>query len=218
MLIDRLIVGPIEENCYIVGDEETRRGVIIDPGDEPERIVGTVRGLGLKVDTIFNTHAHVDHICAAQDVKEQLGARLYLHPGDEMYLPDLVEHAAMFGMHKARRPTVDVWMADGDRIECGTLEIAVTHAPGHTPGHCLLTIGEDVFCGDLIFAGSIGRTDLPGGNYEQIIASLESTILTLPEPTRLHPGHGESTTVAVERRLNPFLRGLSPRRRSRSAI
>lgn len=213
MIIERLVVSPIQENCYIVGDESTMAGVVIDPGDEADRIVATVRRLGLTVEKIVNTHGHVDHIAAAEIVKKALGARLYLHPGDEMYLPNIVETAAMFGLSDASTPVVDEFLSDGDVVEVGSLQIQVTHAPGHTPGHCVLRIDGDVFCGDLIFSGSIGRTDLPGGDYQTIIESLERTVLTLPDETRLHPGHGPSTTVAVERRFNPFLQGLMPRAR-----
>jgi glyoxylase-like metal-dependent hydrolase (beta-lactamase superfamily II) len=208
MIIDKLVVSPLEENCYIVGDEESRTGFIIDPGDEAERILARVKELGLTVAQIVNTHGHVDHIAAAQDVKDALGAKLYLHPGDKMYIDETAEHAKMFGMTDARNPTVDEWLSDGDTIACGPLTIAVVHTPGHCPGGCLLKLGDDVFCGDLVFAGSIGRTDLPGGDYATIVKSLEEQILTLPDETRLHPGHGPSTTVAVERQYNPFLQGL----------
>ncbi|MEW5701672.1 MAG: MBL fold metallo-hydrolase [Candidatus Zixiibacteriota bacterium] len=210
MIIEKIVVGPLQENCYIVGDDKAGEGIVIDPGDESARIVSTVERLGLKVGMILNTHAHVDHIAAAQAVKEALGAKLHLHPDEAMHLPGIVEYAALFGISEARVPTVDVALHDGGRIPLGALQIDVVHTPGHTPGHCIFRVGQDVFCGDLIFAGSIGRTDLPGGDYEAILASLESAILTLPDQTCLHPGHGASTTVAVERRLNPFLRGLQP--------
>jgi len=213
MVVDEVTVGPLQENCYIVGDETTGEGIVIDPGDEAGRIVARVRRLRLKVGKIVNTHAHVDHIAAAQAVKEELGAKLYLHPAEQIHLPGLLEYALMFGLSDARMPTVDIALHDGDEIPFGSRRILVTNTPGHTPGHCVLRIGDDLFCGDLIFAGSIGRTDLPGGDYEAMVDSLETTILTLPDETRLHPGHGESTTVAVERRLNPFLRGLSAKPR-----
>jgi hydroxyacylglutathione hydrolase len=208
MRFEKLVVSPLQENCYIVGDEDARAGVIIDPGDEADRILGKVRELGWTVDKIVNTHGHVDHIAAAEDIKEALNAKLYLHPGDDMYLSEIAEMAKMFGITLARNPSVDVHLSDGDEIPVGSLTMRVTHAPGHSPGGCLLCIGDDVFCGDLIFSGSIGRTDLPGGDYATIVNSLESHILSLPDDTRLHPGHGPSTTVAVERRFNPFLQGL----------
>jgi len=211
MIVEKLVVGPLQESCYIVGDEDSSEGIVIDPGDEAQRIVATVQRLGLTVRRIVNTHGHVDHIAAAQAVKEALGAKLYLHPGDLHYLPQTVEHAAMFGIFGAREPVVDVHLSDGDEIPFGALKVQVIHAPGHTPGGCLFRVGDDVFCGDLIFSGSIGRTDLPGGDYATIVDSLERTILTLPDRVSLLPGHGPSTTVAVERRFNPFLQGLRPR-------
>lgn len=211
MIIEKLVVSPLQENCYIVGDDDSGLGIVIDPGDEAPRIVATVRRLGLTVPAIINTHGHVDHIAAAQAVKEALGAKLYLHPADRRYLPKTVEHGAMFGILGAMEPEVDFDLNDGDDVPVGPLRVRVIHVPGHTPGGCLLQIGEDVFCGDLVFSGSIGRTDLPGGDYEKMVASLEQAILTMPGHIRLHPGHGQSTTVAVERQFNPFLRGLRPR-------
>ena len=211
MIIEKLVVSPLQENCFIVGDSEGGSGVIIDPGDEADRIVCAVEKLNLTVNKIVNTHGHVDHIAAAEDVKAALGAKLYMHPGDDIYLSGIEEAAAMYGLTGARNPTRDEALADGDEICCGSLTIKVIHAPGHTPGGCLIRIGDDVFCGDLIFAGSIGRTDLPGGDYATIIDSLERTILPLPDHVRLHSGHGPSTTVAMERRLNPFLQGLNSR-------
>jgi glyoxylase-like metal-dependent hydrolase (beta-lactamase superfamily II) len=211
MIVEKLVVGPLQENCYIVGEDDSGEGIIIDPGDEAQRIVAAAQRLGLTVRAIVNTHGHVDHIAAAQAVKETLGARLYLHPGDLRYLPDTVEQGAMFGIPDAREPVVDVHLSDGAEIPFGALKAQVIHVPGHTPGGCLLRIGDDVFCGDLIFSGSIGRTDLPGGDYVAIVDSLERAILSLPDHVRLHPGHGPSTTVAVERRFNPFLQGLRAR-------
>jgi len=214
MTIEKVTVSPLLENCYIVGDETTKEGVIIDPGDEPDRILRRVASLELKIGKIVNTHAHVDHVCAVQAVKEALGAAFYLHPAEAMHFPRLQESAAMFGLSGARVPTVDVELVDGDVILFGSSRMKIVSTPGHTPGHCILIVNQDVFCGDLIFAGSIGRTDFPGGDYPAIVASLESAILTLPDETRLHPGHGPSTTVAVEKQYNPFLRGLTARPRA----
>lgn len=211
MLLEKITVGPLLENCYIVADESTHEGIVIDPGDEADRILRRVDALGLKIDKIVNTHAHVDHVCAVQAVKESLNAKFCLHPAESMHLPRLLESAAMFGILNARVPEVDVALSHGDVIHFGSLAMRVVHTPGHTPGHCVLVVGSDVFCGDLIFASSIGRTDFPGGDYPTILASLEAAILTLPNDARLHPGHGPSTTVAVEREYNPFLRGLTAR-------
>jgi len=209
MIIEKLTVSPILENCYIVADEVSKEGIIIDPGDEADRILRKVETLGLHIDKIVNTHAHVDHVCAVQTVKEALGAKFYLHPAESMHLPRLLESAATFGITNARIPVIDVELKDGDVIAFGSYQLKVVSTPGHTPGHCILIADDDVFCGDLIFSGSIGRTDFPGGDYPTILSSLETAILTLPAETRLHPGHGPMTTVAIEREYNPFLRGLS---------
>lgn len=214
MLLEKITVSPLLENCYIVADENTREGIVIDPGDEADRILRKVETLQLKIDKVINTHAHVDHVCAVQTVKEALGAKFYLHPAETIHLPRLLESAAMFGISNARIPVVDFDLKDGDVIRFGAHEMRVVHTPGHTPGHCILVVDSDVFCGDLVFASSIGRTDFPGGDYPTILESLESAILTLAGETSLHPGHGPSTTVAVEKEYNPFLRGLSARRKS----
>jgi glyoxylase-like metal-dependent hydrolase (beta-lactamase superfamily II) len=211
MIIEKLTVSPLLENCYIVGDPGTMQGVVIDPGDEAGRIAAAIRRFGLTVTKIVNTHGHVDHVGAVADLKDLLGAAFYLHPAEKMHLERLPEVAVMFGIQDARVPVVDVELADGDTIMVGELAMHVVHTPGHTPGHCVLVFDEHVFCGDLIFAGSIGRTDLPGGDYPTIVASLEKAILTLPEATILYPGHGPATTVAIEKQFNPFLRGLRPR-------
>lgn len=211
MIIEKITVSPLLENCYIVADEASREGILIDPGDEFERILRKIDALQLRIDKIVNTHAHVDHVCAVQAVKEKLGASFYLHSEEKMHLPRLLEIAAMYGISNAQIPTVEFELEDGDTIPFGSHVMKVVQTPGHTPGHCILIVDFDVFCGDLIFAGSIGRTDLPGGDYQAIVRSLESAILTLPDETRLHPGHGPSTTVAVEKQYNPFLRGLTAR-------
>ena len=165
VIIEKLTVSPLFENCYIVADEVSKQGVVIDPGDEAGRILRKVESLGLTIEKIVNTHAHVDHVCAVQDLKDSLGAKFFLHPLEEIHLPHLLESAAQYGISGARIPEVDHPLADGDVICAGAVDLRVVHTPGHTPGHCILVAGDDVFCGDLIFAGSIGRTDFPGGAY-----------------------------------------------------
>lgn len=213
MILEKLTVSPLLENCYIVGDASTMQGLVIDPGDEAERIAAAIKRLGLTVAKIVNTHGHVDHVGAVASLKGILGAKFYLHPAEKMHLERLPQTAAAFGIKDAGVPEVDVDLADGDTILVGELAMRVVHTPGHTPGHCILVFDEHAFCGDLIFAGSIGRTDFPGGDYPTIVDSLEKAILTLPDPTHLYPGHGPATTVAIEKQYNPFLRGLHPRPR-----
>lgn len=208
MIIERIVVGTLMENTYIVADEETRASVIIDPGDEPERIASRVNELQLTVDKLICTHGHVDHVGAVESLKTLLGAGFFLHPNDEMYLAYTAENGRLYGMSDLENPKVDTYIKDGDRLACGGHQLEVMETPGHSPGGVILLCGEDAFVGDLIFAGSIGRTDLPGGDYGMMMASLETVLLRLPDKTKLHPGHGESTTLAVERRYNPFLQGL----------
>ena len=212
MIIEKLVVGPLMENSYLVADEETGQGIVIDAGDEPERISERAEQLHVKVETLVCTHGHVDHVGAVGPLKRLFSAEFCLHREDEWFLADTSKHGLEFGMHGLENVTVDRYIKEGDRITFGNCHLEVIETPGHSPGSVILLCGGDAFVGDLIFAGSIGRTDLPGGDYGAIIASFENKLLTLPEETRLHPGHGESTTLSIERQYNPFLRGLVARR------
>jgi len=212
MIIETLVVGPLAVNCYIVADEQTRAGIIIDPGDEPERIAKRVAELRLHVDRLVATHGHVDHVGAVEPLKKLLGAKFCLNRKDERYVVHTAESGAQFGMAGLENPTVDIYLQEGDAVVFGRQTLRVIETPGHTPGGIILVGDGNAFVGDLVFAGSIGRTDLPGGDYATMIASLEEKLLLLPDEVKLHPGHGESTTVAIERRYNPFLRGLGARR------
>lgn len=209
--IEKLVVGPLLVNCFVVYDRRVAEGVVIDPGDEPELIVKLVSETKLKIKTIICTHGHVDHVGAVEPLKREFGARFLLNKKDEWFLAETARHGAEFGMAGLENPVVDSYINDGDRIPVGGSHLEVHETPGHSPGGVILVAGEDAFVGDLIFSGSIGRTDLPGGDYSIIIDSFETKLLPLPDSTRLHPGHGESTTLAVERQYNPFLQGLSPR-------
>jgi glyoxylase-like metal-dependent hydrolase (beta-lactamase superfamily II) len=208
MIIEKIVVGTLMENTYIVADEHSKDAVIIDPGDEPERILERVAKLKLHVGKLVCTHGHVDHVGAVEALKAELGAHFFMHCADEMYLPHTADQGRLYGMPDLENPQVDSYIKDGDRLPFGAYALDVIGTPGHSPGGVILVCGEDAFVGDLIFAGSIGRTDLPGGDYAAMMASLETVIRRLPQETRLHPGHGESTIVAVERRYNPFLQGL----------
>ncbi len=208
MIVEKIVVGTLMENAYIVADEEDKVGIIIDPGDEPERIVERVNTLGLTVNKLVCTHGHVDHVGAIEALKQEFGVGFYLHQDDEVYLPHTADQGRLYGMPDLENPRVDTYIKDSDRLAFGRLELEVISTPGHSPGCVVLFCGQDAFVGDLIFSGSIGRTDLPGGDYGVMVASLEAIMRRLPDDTRLHPGHGESTTMAVERRYNPFLQGL----------
>ncbi len=209
MKIEKLVVGPLQENCYIVADENTGEALIVDPGDEPERIIEFVAELGVTVTKLIGTHGHVDHIGAVEPLKRQFGVPFYLHPGDELFLAHTAENGLAFGMQGLENPVVDEHLKEGNPVNCGQIELQVFEVPGHSPGSIILVAENHALVGDLVFSGSIGRTDLPGGDYAAMMASLESKLLTLPETTKLYPGHGDSTILAVERQYNPFLRGLA---------
>jgi hydroxyacylglutathione hydrolase len=204
----RLTVGPFEENCYLVVDEETRRAALVDPGDEASRIVRMVRDSGAELEAIWLTHAHIDHIGALAAVKRVwTNVPVFLHPADEPLFAAGERQAAFYGLTFEQPAPPDRPFADGDRARVGRLEFEVLHTPGHAPGLVVLHGHGIVLAGDLLFAGSIGRTDLPLANPAEMEASLARVMRELPDETVVHPGHGPSTTMGRERATNPFLNG-----------
>lgn len=205
MIVEILVVGPMQTNCYVVGCEISREALVIDPGAESERIQETLKENGLRVNTIVLTHAHADHSGAAGELKKATGAKLVLHRDDAPVLADPHLNLAAYFDPAIVFPTPDGLLADGDRVECGTIGLEVLHTPGHTPG-CICLLGEGVlFSGDTLFAGSIGRNDLPGGNFKDLIASLKNRLMPLPDATRVYPGHGPDSVMGFEKRENPYL-------------
>jgi len=206
MIVKQLPVGVIQTNCYLVGCEETRAAVVIDPGDEPARILAEVKAANLTVKYVLNTHAHFDHIMANAAVVRATGAPLALHPLD---LPLLRQkgNAAMFGVDAPDSPNPDIELAEGDVIKFGNHALEVLFTPGHTPGHISFYERAEgiIFDGDVLFAGGIGRTDLPGGDYEALMASISEKLMTLPDATTVCSGHGPITTIGRERASNPWL-------------
>ena len=206
MIIKQLPVGPIQTNCYIAGCEETKEGVVIDPGEEAGRILAEVKALGLTIKYILNTHAHFDHILANAPLVQATGAPLALHPLD---LPLLRQNggAGLFGLEAPASPEPDLALAEGDTITFGVHTFNVLFTPGHTPGHVSFYEGQVgvVFDGDVLFAGGIGRTDLPGGDYETLLASINDKLMVLPDETVVCSGHGPVTTIGQERATNPWL-------------
>lgn len=199
MKIKAIAVGPLETNCYIVWDEASGEGVIIDPGDEPDRILELSGGLDIKY--IVLTHAHFDHAGAVPELKEATGARVALHPGDLEAYRSVAEQAAFWGFDSGPMPEPDVMLEDGDELKAGALRLRVLHTPGHSPGGiCLLGDGV-LFSGDTLFQGSVGRTDFSGGSASQLLESFRR-LMALPAETVVLPGHGPASTIGAERTGN----------------
>ncbi len=206
MIIKKLSVGPIMANCFILGCEQTKEAVVIDPGDDADRILMELAKAELKVTYLINTHGHFDHVGANKRMKEVSGATLAIHPDDAPMLSQLSRSAASFGLAAENSPEPDMLLNDGDKVTFGSITLTVIHTPGHSRGGiCLYTEGH-LFAGDTLFAGSIGRTDLPGGDYDTLIASIKEKLLNLPDDTTVYTGHGPETTLLNEKRMNPFLR------------
>ena len=197
-------VGPFQENAYLVVDETTNRAVLIDPGAEPDEIVSMVRDSGAELEAIWLTHAHLDHIGAVAAVRRQWTVPVHLHPDDLPLYERATSQAAMYGLPFEQPENPDVELADGDVLSVGSLRFNVLHTPGHSPGHVVFKHDDMVFGGDLLFAGSIGRTDLPLSDRHRMETSL-MRICELDDATIVHPGHGPAVTVGHERLTNPFL-------------
>ena len=199
--------GQFVENCYLVIDDAGSECAIIDPGEEAGLIAQQVAAAGVKPVAIWLTHAHIDHVLGVPRLKADTGAPVYLHPGDRLLYDHVPQQATAFGMRAAPLPAPDRQLAHGDRLRVGMLEFGVRHAPGHSPGSVVFEGQGVAFGGDVLFQGSIGRTDLPGGDFETLLRSIERELLTLPDSTIVYCGHGPETTVGHERRANPFLTG-----------
>ncbi len=207
MKISCLTVGPFEENCYLVVDEKAQRAVLVDPGDEAARIIRVVREGGATLDAIWLTHAHIDHIGAVAAVKREWDVPVYLHPADAPLYAAGVRQAAFYGLDFEQPDPPDRELAHGDRVRFGDLEFEVMHTPGHAPGLVVFHGNGVALAGDLLFAGSIGRTDLPLSNPADMEASLLRIMSDLRDEVLVHPGHGPSTSIGRERVSNPFLNG-----------
>ncbi|MBI2192344.1 MAG: MBL fold metallo-hydrolase [Planctomycetes bacterium] len=207
MIVDCRVVGPFHENAYLLGCPETGEAALIDPGDEPDVLMEMVQTSGLKVVQILNTHAHIDHVGAVAEMQRRTGAAFFLHPAEEFWLDHLTQSALSFGLEPPARPEGYVPLTIGEGVSLGHLRLRVLFTPGHSPGHVAFSIEEHetVFSGDCLFAGSIGRTDLPHGHHETLLQSIQSQLLTLPDDTRVFPGHGPPTSIGEERQSNPFL-------------
>ena len=209
MIIEMLTVGPFQENCYVVGDEVSGEGALVDPGDEAVRIALAVEQTGLEIGQIIITHAHIDHVGAIAPLVEEYACPVLMHEEAEAMLKTVPQQAMMMGLRFGKVPKVDRHVADREVLEVGSLRLRSLYTPGHAPGHLsFLVEGEEaVFSGDALFAGSVGRVDLPGGSMEVLMRSIEERLLPLPDDTRVLSGHGPETTIGRERMTNPFLRG-----------
>ncbi|MFP5352638.1 MAG: MBL fold metallo-hydrolase [Actinomycetota bacterium] len=205
-IFDHQVVGPLGCNCFIVGDPATKQAIVIDPGGDAERIVATLVDRELTVTAIVATHAHFDHLVAAEALREQTGAPFYMHDSDKPLLDWYEESGRMFlGIELGAPPAVDTGASEGDLLTAGGVQLEVIHTPGHSPGSISLIAPDAVFSGDTLFAGSIGRSDLPGGDADTLLGVIRSKLLTLDDTVAVYPGHGPATTIGQERRSNPFV-------------
>jgi hydroxyacylglutathione hydrolase len=209
VILETLTVGPFQENCYVIGDEETLEGAVVDPGDEAVRIALAVEQTNLEIGRILITHAHIDHVGAVAALADEYACPVLMHAEAEPMLEQLPTQAMMMGLRFGKVPSVDHYLEDGQVLEVGGLELEARYTPGHAPGHLAFYAESEavVFAGDALFAGSVGRTDLFGGNMEVLMRSINERLMTLPDETQVFPGHGPQTTIADERRHNPFLQG-----------
>jgi hydroxyacylglutathione hydrolase len=209
MILEMLTVGPFQENCYIIGDQESRVGALIDPGDEAARIAMAVEETGLDIGSIIVTHAHIDHVGAVAALTEEYACPVLMHAEAEPALGGLPTQAMMMGIRFGKAPKVDRYVEDEEGVEVGDLRLRSLYTPGHAPGHLAFYLQDEglVLSGDALFAGSVGRVDLPGGSMEVLMRSIEERLLTLPNETVVYPGHGPRTTIGNERTSNPFLQG-----------
>jgi len=212
MKIETFPVGPFQMNCYLAYDEASKKGVVFDPGDEIPKILGRINQLGLEISKILLTHGHIDHVAFAEDLHRALGVPMLLHKDDWDMAKAAPQQALMFGLPPGPVPDIDGELPLEKAFQAAPFEFEIRHTPGHSPGSVTLISHADklAFVGDAVFQGSIGRTDLPGGNYRQLIDAIGREILSLPDDYKLLPGHGPSTTVGAERQGNPFLQEFRP--------
>jgi len=205
IVLRKMIVGQVDTNCYILGCTTTGDGAVIDPGGDADAIKSAIQEMGLSIRIIVNTHGHVDHISANAEVKRTTGAELAIHEYDAGMLLDPVANLSASAFGPVVSPAADRLLADGDTVKVGTLQLSVVHTPGHTEGGiCLLGRGY-VFSGDTLFAGSVGRSDFPGGDPVVLLQSIKSKLLCLADTTTVLPGHGPNTTIGNEKECNPYL-------------
>ncbi|MCK4902568.1 MAG: MBL fold metallo-hydrolase [Thermoplasmatales archaeon] len=204
--VEPLIVGPLMSNCYIVWDEKTKQGVIIDPGDDPQDIMSRVKDLGITIKYILATHGHFDHVGGAASLRQNLNAEFLAHEKDFFFIEDGKNAANRWNVDIDQPPRPDRFIKDGDKIKFGDFELEVLHTPGHSPGGVSFLYDRMLFGGDTLFQGSIGRTDFRQGSFEDLSNSIKKRLYTLPDDTIVYTGHGPVTTIGDEKRYNAFVR------------
>jgi len=205
LIVETLPVGLLQANCIIVGCEKTNKGAVIDPGGDAETIMCAVRGLGLEIVAVINTHGHVDHMAANDRIKKATGAPIMIGDGDAEMLTSAAKNLSLLAGTAVRSAAADRLLKDGDVVRIGEISLRVLETPGHTPGGICLVGDGKVFTGDTLFAGSVGRTDFPGGSFDDLMASIKDKLIPLGDDFEVYPGHGPSTTIGEERASNPFL-------------
>jgi hydroxyacylglutathione hydrolase len=206
LIIKELAVGPLMANCFICGCPNTKDAVVIDPGGDADMILRALAEEALTVKYIINTHGHFDHVSANGEMKDATGADILIHPLDAPMLQSLSSNAAFFGISVENSPPCDQTIEEGDTVSFGEITLSVIHTPGHTPGGISLFTNGIVFVGDTLFAGSIGRTDFPGGNFNTLISSIQTKLFKLDDTVKVLSGHGPETSIGREKRYNPFVR------------
>lgn len=203
MKFETIEVGPLQVNAYLLYDEE-KNAIVIDAGDDGDELLERISTLELKLKMVISTHGHFDHVGANGLLKEKTGAKLLIHEADRELLKHAPRAAASFGLSAEEPPEADEYISDGQIIECGSIKLEVIHTPGHSPGGVSLLCDHTLFTGDTLFAGSIGRTDLPGGVHEQLLKSVTDRLFPLADTVEVYPGHGPSSTIGHEKKYNPF--------------
>jgi hydroxyacylglutathione hydrolase len=206
MNYERVVVGALETNCYLVYCEQTMDCAVVDPGAEPEKIVHVIEQKGLRPSVLINTHGHVDHVGANKDIKERYGIPLCIHSSDSAMLRNLLNSTMGFFIGAKKSPPPDRFIEEGEEIHIGNSRLKVIHTPGHSPGSVSLSGDGFLLSGDMLFCGGVGRTDLPGGSWAELEKSIKDKIYSLPDDTFILPGHGPLTTVGQEKKSNPFVR------------
>jgi hydroxyacylglutathione hydrolase len=212
VILESRAVPPFQKNGYVIGCETTREAIVIDPGDEVDQLLDVVSRQALRVTHILLTHAHVDHVTGVPRARRVLGAPVSLHRDDQFLYDAAPQQAAFFGLHCEPLPPIDSYYDLSHVLSFGAYEVSVHHTPGHCPGGVCLAVGakggtkDDLFVGDTLFAGSIGRTDLPGGDHATLIRSITKVLFAFGDAARVYSGHGPATTIGQERRMNPFLK------------